>query len=287
MLGRKILNPGIYTMRRTLILILVVVVIMGCDTKTENRNGFNLQSIKTFSQKEWDALSSLKIYFGHQSVGYNILEGVQDIQDEYKLNILPVKESISILQEQDPVFAHTTIGTNTEPVTKIDDFADKIREINGNVDIAFMKLCYVDITPRSNIPEIFNHYKKTLASLKAAYPGVTFVHFTSPLTYNASGIKNNLKRMLGKDVVGFANNLAREQYNEMIRSEYRGKEPVFDIAAIESTNTDGQQTIHILDGTQYTAMEKKYTYDGGHLNELGRKTVAEQLLIFLLQFTKR
>ena len=34
-------------------------------------------------------------------------------------------------------------------------------------------------------------------------------------------------------------------------------------------------------GKTFYAMAPEYTYDGGHLNELGRKKVAEQLLILL------
>ncbi|MBW2608023.1 MAG: hypothetical protein JRD05_10355 [Deltaproteobacteria bacterium] len=69
----------------------------------------------------------------------------------------------------------------------------------------------------------------------------------------------------------------------MLRKEYDGKEPVFDIAKIESTFPNGTRCSFTKDGKTYYSMVPEYTYDSGHLNETGRKKVAEQLLILLAQ----
>ena len=63
--------------------------------------------------------------------------------------------------------------------------------------------------------------------------------------------------------------------------EYKEKEPIFDIATIESTYTDGTRSNFVKNGKIYYIMVPEYTYDHGHLNKVGRKRVAEQLLIFL------
>ena len=79
---------------------------------------------------------------------------------------------------------------------------------------------------------------------------------------------------MGKPVY---NNINRNQFNEILRKEYEGKAPIFDLAKIESTYPDGK--------TSYS-MVPDYTYDGGHLNETGRKKAAEQLLVLLANISK-
>ena len=69
----------------------------------------------------------------------------------------------------------------------------------------------------------------------------------------------------------------------MLLKKYEGKEPILDIAKIESTFPNGTRCSFTRDGKTYYSMVPEYTYDGGHLNELGRKKVAEQLLILLAQ----
>jgi len=65
----------------------------------------------------------------------------------------------------------------------------------------------------------------------------------------------------------------------MLLNKYKGKESIFDIAKIQSTFPDGTRSIFTKDGKTYYSMVPEYSYDGGHLNELGRKKVAEQLLV--------
>ena len=66
-----------------------------------------------------------------------------------------------------------------------------------------------------------------------------------------------------------------------MRKEYEGKAAFFDLARIESTFRDGRRASYSRDGRTYDCLVPEYTYDGGHLNDLGRKILAEQLLIFL------
>ena len=44
---------------------------------------------------------------------------------------------------------------------------------------------------------------------------------------------------------------------------------------------DGTRCSFTKDGKTYYSMVPEYTTDGGHLNEIGRKKVAEQFLILL------
>ena len=153
--------------------------------------------------------------------------------------------------------------------------------IGGKLNIAFLKFCYVDINANTDVKKMFDSYKSAVEKLKKKYPNVIFVHFTAPLTTREKGIKTFAKKILGRKLRGYDDNLKRNEYNELLKSEYLGKEPVFDIAKIESTFPSGKRNEFKKDGVTYYALCNEYTTDGGHLNKKGRKIVAEQLLILL------
>jgi hypothetical protein len=262
---------------------LVVIFIFACEQmESKTVKGFEFLNIERIEDNQWAKLSQSRVYFGHQSVGYNIVEGMNDICRELKPKTLNIQDSFEALASSIPVFAHSTIGENTLPLLKIDDFKDKISGINGNVDIAFLKLCYVDITKDTDIVNVFNHYKKVLSGLQHMYPTILFIHFSVPLTVDEKGIKATIKRIIGRKVRGYEDNIARHRFNELMRAEYDGKEAFFDLAEIESTDTNGNQTIYEMNGKEYATLYEDYTDDGGHLNELGRNVVAGQLLIFIM-----
>jgi hypothetical protein len=96
-----------------------------------------------------------------------------------------------------------------------------------------------------------------------------------------TGIISMIKRNLGLSVWGIQDNIMREVYNQMIRKEYSGKEPVFDLALFESISLDGTRITYELKGKKYFTLVSYYTDDGGHLNKAGKKHIAEQFLIFL------
>jgi hypothetical protein len=123
-----------------------------------------------------------------------------------------------------------------------------------------------------------------MALLKVDYPNTTFVHFTVPLLRKAKpSLKIWIEKILGKKKEYFdnAHNVKRNKFNDLLRKVYDGKEPLFDIAKIESTYMDGKRETFEANGKTHYSLVPEYTDDGGHLNETGRKKVAEQLLIFL------
>jgi lysophospholipase L1-like esterase len=72
----------------------------------------------------------------------------------------------------------------------------------------------------------------------------------------------------------------------MIINQYRDKEPIFDIAAVESTSPGGTRKSFNQNGKNYYVLADDYSRDGGHLNDLGKKVVAEQFLIFLARLSE-
>ena len=238
--------------------------------------------ISEVEQSSWEALSTKKIYFGHQSVGFNIVDGIEQIVKENSLIELTTKETMERSDFQEPLFGHSTVGKNRDPNSKTDAFSLVMKSgVGEEVDIAFFKFCYVDIKKGVDVGQVFDHYKESMAELRSAYPDVLFVHVTVPLTTIQTGPKAFVKMVIGRAIRGFDDNIQRHGFNEMLRQEYAGKEPVFDLAKFESVAPDGRQSIFHHKGETYFSLLSEYTDDGGHLNEKGRIFIAEQLLIFL------
>jgi hypothetical protein len=153
--------------------------------------------------------------------------------------------------------------------------------LGEKADIGFFKLCFVDIYAATDVQKVFGEYRSSMAELRKNNPKVTFVHVTTPLTIVQSGWKAFVKKIIWRSIDGYQDNIQREAFNELLRKEYKGNEPIFDLAMIESTLPDGRRAMFTKDGKAYPCLVPEYTNDGGHLNEKGRKIVAEQLLIFL------
>jgi len=231
-------------------------------------------------------VANMRVFFGHQSVGKNILDGINDISEgaNNKINIV---ESRIADDSSEPAFLHTGIGKNTDPLSKIVDFREIIKNgIGGKVDVAFFKFCYVDFDQITDIQSTFEKYQETMKFLKENYPQTTFVHFTVPLLEARLGMKGYVKKIIGRYNTKREGNIKRNQFNTMLKAEYEGKEPIFDLAGIESTYPDGKNETFEKDGRIYYALAPLYTNDGGHLNETGRKVVAEKLLYFLASLKK-
>jgi hypothetical protein len=227
----------------------------------------------------FQALSTRRIYFGHQSVGADIAKGIQEITGGEQTARLHVVETADPAAFGQPVFAHSHIAENGDPDSKIDQFAAIIRgRVGDRADTALFKLCYIDIVAGTDVQKIFSHYKETLSQLKKNYPVTRFVHVTVPLTTLQTGPKAWVKRALGRPAGGYEDNIARSAYNELVRKEYAGREPIFDLAKIESTFPDGKRSSFLENGSDIDTLVPAYTTDGGHLNELGRRRAAQELL---------
>jgi len=268
-------------------LIFALVLLLGCEGKAMENTKVNFSSIRDVSQEEWDKLAQKKIYFGHQSVGFNIIDGIKDVMKEnpqIKLNIVETSDPADF---NVPLFAHSRVGKNMDPGSKCDAFAGFMENgLGEKADIAFFKFCYVDTPPGVDIKNIFSKYKRTMSSLGKKYPKNKFVHVTMPLMTVQTGIKAWIKKIIGKSIGGHDANIRRNQFNEMLREEFGGKSPVFDLAKIESAYPNGTREEFQKDGKTFSAMVPDYTYDGGHLNESGRKIAAEQLLTFLANLSE-
>jgi hypothetical protein len=222
------------------------------------------------------ALSRRTIYFGHQSVGANVVDGIRDVLRENPQAHWTIVELKDAGDVRAPALVHSWIGRNGFPVSKLEAFSEIVRRGAPRFDVALVKFCFVDFTDETHVPDLFRTYAETLASLSTSCPDTTFVHVTVPLTGEPGGLKwiarNAVKRLVGRKVRGPRDNVKINEFNDLMRSRYLGKEPLFDLAALESTRADGHD-LHSL--------APEYNYDGAHLNERGRRLVAGELLKFL------
>jgi hypothetical protein len=283
-----------YMKIRTVYIFIAVVcvlapgIMMMVMTRMETRidtNKITLPSIDNVSGESWAELAEKRIFFGHQSVGYNIIDGISDVMNERDCIKLNVLESHKPAIFDQPVLAHSQVGRNTDPVSKIESFVDIMDAgAGGKIDVAFFKFCYVDIMRDSDPQKIFDAYSAAIEDLKERYPETRFIHVTVPLRSTPKGLKKNLKQsvklLIGKPGV-LEDNIMRERYNRLLRNAFSKTEPVFDLAMIESINPDGFRCYAAKGTERVSVMVPEYTEDSGHLNDKGRKRVAEQLLIIL------
>lgn len=234
-----------------------------------------------------------RVFFGHQSVGNNILDGVPAVFTAHGVQAPPIEQRRNAPDASDTLvasggfIAHSLIGENTKPLQKIQDFAAVLRGGMGqHVDVAVMKLCYVDITPSTDVDALFTAYRDTISGLEKDFPGVTFVKATVPLTTRPGRIAGLKLWLKSDDGYGGAANAVRERLNELIRKEYAGGN-LFDVAAVESTAPDGSRVSGHDDGRPFFAMFDGYAADPGHLNADGSQRAATAWLAAIAKASSR
>jgi len=232
------------------------------------------------SDQQIRALVSKKVFFGHKSVGGNIIEGVKELMaadPRLKLNLVTSADPSSV---QGPALIESEIGENGIPPSKNAAFAGVLRRGMGpRGGIAMYKYCYVDVTDSTDVPHLFKEYRQGIESLVAEHPSVRIIHITVPLTTVEPAPKAWVKEVLGRHTARAAN-IKRNEFNRLLKQTYAA-DSIFDLAEVESTLPDGSRSYFSSGTDRIYTLAEEYTTDGGHLNELGRKAAAERLLTLL------
>lgn len=232
------------------------------------------------TRADLEQVARTRVFFGHQSVGFNILSGIPAVFAAHGVAAPTVHHGRAV---PDPApsggfLLDAPIGANTDPLAKIRDFDALIRGgLGRQVDVAVMKLCYIDIVPGTDVDAVFAAYRDTLAALEKDFPGVRFVAATVPLTTRPSPPARLKQAVTGNDAYGARANAARERLNELIRRQYAGAH-LFDLAAVESTAPDGTRVSGRSGGRPYFALHGGYAADSGHLNDDGSRRAASAWL---------
>jgi len=224
----------------------------------------------------------VRILFGHQSVGQNIIEGIAELAGQG----WPVPRVVDADADADAdvdadlnppvVLAHFRIGANGDPLSKLADFAGKVSaEQVSRPRAALFKFCYVDLFDREAVAPLFDAYVKTMRALQQAREDVAVGHMTIPLRAVPPGLLMAGMRLLGRPHPQLVQNAARHEFNERLRDRFAAAGYFFDLAAIESGGCAAAP-----------ALQRRFTDDGGHLNARGRRHVAAEFVRFLTQLAR-
>jgi hypothetical protein len=207
-----------------------------------------------------ETLRGAHVFFGHQSVGTNILEGLGSLSREAGIAV-EVGEG--------------SVGANQQPLSKFEDFARYAESVPpGSMQLMLVKLCYADFEPSTDVAPMVEAYKSAVDRVRKAQPGVRIVHVTPPLFARPSGMKSSVKRTLGKPVWEEQANARNAEFREKLLAAFPG-EPVLDLATLESTRPDGTREQYEIDGKMIPMLWPGFSSDGGHLNDTGKRVAAK------------
>lgn len=232
-------------------------------------------------KSDLERLKGKRIYFGHQSVGKNIMEGFALLLKEsgeggFEIANIDSGESLGVSG-----IAHARIGANTKPKEKCQAFEQFLSDTtltgSRHFDLAVLKFCYVDVQDTTDIEGLLNYYRTTLDSLQGKHPSMTIMHMTVPLKAASEGRKSALMRYFGLADITDKDNIRRNQYNLKLAETFNGK-AIFDIAKVESTYPDGTRLSFKQNGNLNFRLIRSLSSDGGHLNELGKRVIAKAFI---------
>ena len=102
-------------MVRCVVVVITSLTLLSCGrTENEMPVAWNDDSLAA----DLRLVASQRIYFGHQSVGVNIMDGVRELAGLHPNIPLAVMDPTAALSVNGPFFAESLIGKNSEPDSK-------------------------------------------------------------------------------------------------------------------------------------------------------------------------
>jgi hypothetical protein len=260
----------------------VAFLLAGCS---ERGKEFAMTPEETAAlRRDVQAISSKRVFFGHQSVGANVLDGIRDLAKDAGVGSLNIQPADSILQNPSVsggFLAEAVIGKNGNPDLKCEAFEKRLHQLAPlGIQIALMKFCYVDFVKETDVAAVFKRYDEAVTATQRAYPGIRIIHVTAPLTTRTPLWKRLIKTLVGKADDTDIELTRRAAYNDMLRGAYP-PQSIFDLAGLESSDGRGGSVTFAYEGKAIPYMDDRYTTDGGHLNEPGRQIAALTLVRLL------
>jgi hypothetical protein len=259
--------------------IVATLALAGCGPATSRDEALSVPDVHDSIQQ----LASVRVFFAHQSVGDNIMDGVRALVEDEPTPSLHVVPLASAAAAPGGFLAHETLGVNGDPTGKTDRFVSVLEGGFGQgLDIALQKYCFIDFTAATDPDALFSYYQQGIERIHRDVPDLTVVHVTAPLMTVQTGPKAFVKRLIGRAPGQFEDNRVRERFNEQMRTAYDGREPIFDLARIESSRPGAASRVStsFREQTAYGLLPE-YTTDGGHLTGTAGKLVAAEFLRFL------
>lgn len=250
-----------------------MTALAGCQPSMPASVAMTLQASDL--KADLERVARARVLFAHQSVGRNVLEGTARLAAEAGV-ALKIEELRDGRFPEGPGLYHSNIGENGKPEGKLAAFGALLTgPVHPTFDVAALKLCYVDLdgADGARARTLAEHYLTGVAALQSQRPDLNLLHMTMPVRDEIHGVKTVIKRLIGIDQAGDADNAARAAYNAILRQRLAGQ-PLFDIALLESTRADGSRTTFMRRGVAVETLAPEYTIDGGHLNAAGQRHIA-------------
>lgn len=268
----------------TLLLCATLAACQGQETDKKELKPMTADNI----QQDLETLGNSRIYFGHMSVGANVIDGIKELQNRTGKAPVNIVERGAMDNLPDNFLLHSPVGENSKPLSKCIDFRSVIQtELKDKIDYALFKFCYIDFNENTDVEALFADYRKIMDELVVDYPDITFIHVTTPLRSVDFGMGVWIREMLGRENRSKIKNIQRNRFNQLIRSTY-GDQPILDLAAAESTYPDGRRHTFKYQGDEvYYALIEEYTNDGGHLNDTGKRKVAADFISSLAEIIRK
>jgi hypothetical protein len=215
-----------------------------------------------------DTLETARVYFGHQSVGRDILAGIAEVAPTLQVVQLDQLPTVA-----GGTLAESSIGVNGQPASKDVAFLEAVEHLAPG-EIALYKYCYLDMAADTNPDSLFASYAATLTAARSS--GVRILAATMPVTTVAPAWKRWNKQALGR-VTDTDLNLKRQKFNDLVRANYDDRSLV-DLARMESTLENGNRSTIEVAGRVVEVLPDAHTDDGAHLNTRGRRQVATEFV---------
>ena len=228
------------------------------------------------------AVAETRFFFAHQSVGESLVAALPEVFEAGGVDAPPTVVLGDAVPEGSGVVIETMIGDNGDPIGKVAEFDRILRGgLADQIDVALLKLCFVDIHADTDVEPVFEAYRDTLASLERDFPDITFMYSTVPLMHERD-LFLRAKRLLGRGAeFDPIHNVTRERLNALLRAEYGGTGRLFDPATMEAAGTVGKvETLGSSEG-EFLALRGGLATDSGHLTPEGAVLIGGGLVAAL------
>lgn len=148
----------------------VLTLTLGCGDTSVRSNDAAIEG-RVLSTEQADRLAGVRILFGHQSVGGNLIDGLADLAREGEPVPLTVVRSLRLDSAMRGVIAHEWVGENGEPESKLAAVGDALAGSARAANVAIVKFCYSDFGADSDPDAIFRAYQQEIAAWQARFPG--------------------------------------------------------------------------------------------------------------------
>lgn len=220
-----------------------------------------------------------RFFFAHQSVGESLVSALPEVFEAGGVDAPPTVAYGETVPAASGVVIETMIGVNGDPIGKVAEFDRILRDgLAEQVDVALLKLCFVDIHAGTDVEPVFEAYRDTLDALERDFPDVTFMYSTVPLMHERD-LFLRAKRLLGRGAeFDPIHNVTRERLNGLLRAEYGATGRLFDPAKMEAAGNVGRvDTLGSSDG-EFLALRGDLATDSGHLTHEGAVLIAGGLV---------